>query len=299
MRHLVGALLCLAMATPPVPVVQERPDITYATVAGTDLKLDLYLPTTAGAHPVVVYLTGGAWMIGSRKGYPVPLPWGHITTVAHELAQRGYAVASVDYRLSDKAQWPAQIHDVKAAVRWLRANASTYGLDPNRFAAWGDSAGGHLSAMLGVSGGVPELEGDEGNPGYSSRVQAVADWFGPADLTTMQAQTIPFGQSHDGETAPEAKLLGCAIPACPEKARAASPVSYVSADSPPFLFQHGELDHLVPYGQSVELRDALNRAGVPTEFHGYPLTDHEFVGLVPPPVLTRTLFAFLDAHLLS
>src|SRR5262249_35630047 len=161
---------------------QTYPGLAYATVGGRDLLLDLYLPSAGpGPFPVVVWIHGGAWLTGSR--FPAPN--------AAQLTSLGFAVASVDYRLTSQAgQWgaepvifPAQIHDVKGAVRWLRANAATYNLDPARFGCWGSSAGGHLAALLATSGDVPALEGTVGgNAGFSSAVQACADFFGPTDL---------------------------------------------------------------------------------------------------------------------
>nr|CTQ91326.1 Esterase/lipase [Kibdelosporangium sp. MJ126-NF4] len=297
MACLLAAASLLAVAPSASAADVVRPDITYATVDGIDLKLDLYLPTGARLAPLVVYLHGGAWKTGSRKGYGVPMPWelGEFPRFG-DLTRAGYAVASVDYRLTGQARWPAQLHDVKAAVRWLRANAATFGLDPGRVAAWGESAGGHLAAMLGVTHDRPGLEGTVGVTGQSSGVQAVVDWFGPTDLLTMDEQALPDGlsQEHDVAGSPESDLLGCVPTTCPDRARSASPVSYVDSSAPPTLSQHGYLDHIVPFGQSVELRGLLNHVGVPAELHTY-LTDHEFVGLAPPPwELRRTLIDFLD-----
>lgn len=308
MSILTRLLTAMSLAAGPLvvsPAAQAmspvRADITYATVGGVDLKLDLYLPSAgAGPAPLVVYLHGGAWKTGSRKGAGVPAPWELFEFPKFgDLTRAGYAVASVDYRLTGQAQWPAQIHDAKAAVRWLRANASTYHLDPDRIAAWGDSAGGHLAAMLGVTGDRHDLEGTVGITGPSSRVQAVADWFGPTNLLTMDEQAPPDGlsQKHDVAGSPESDLLGCVPSACPERSRSASPVSYVDKSAPPFLFQHGYSDHVVAFGQSVELRGLLDQAGVPTEFHGY-LADHEFVGPAPSPqVIRATLIDFLNREL--
>ncbi|RJQ74687.1 alpha/beta hydrolase [Pseudonocardiaceae bacterium YIM PH 21723] len=246
--------------------------------------------------PLVIYIHGGAWAVGSLDGYPLPMPWGDIQRVIPELRERGYAVASLDYRLSGEAQWPAQIFDVKAGVRYLRANAATLNVDPDRFAAWGDSAGGHLSAMLGTTADRPELEGDEGSPGVSSRVRAVADWFGPTDIGTMSAGGPVNWLMHGHIKAPEAALLGCTPKSCPEKARLASPSNYVSSDDAPFLFQHGRCDHVVPFAQSVKLEAQLRSAGVATEFHAYN-TDHEFIGLASQNEILATFYAFLDKQL--
>lgn len=284
------------MREPVAELERIFPDLVYTVVDGNDQRLDLYLPATTAKAPLVLYFHGGGWSSGSRKNYG-NLGWqADERTPFAQLIAAGYAVASVDYRLSRQAQWPAQIVDAKAAVRYLRANADGYLIDTNHIAAWGDSAGGHIAAMLGTSGGVAELEGSEGSAGYSSRVQAVADWFGPTDLLTIDDQALDDGRStvHLAEGSAESLLLGCVATRCPERARAASPVTYVSGDDPPVLLLHGRFDHVVPFGQSVEFRDALQRAGVHTEFHAYDC-DHEFFGAAPPPEHIRaTLITFLD-----
>jgi acetyl esterase/lipase len=179
------------------------------------------------------------------------------------LIERGYAVASINYRLSWEDRFPAQIEDCKAAIRWLRANASRYNLDPDRIGVWGSSAGGHLSALLGTSGGVAELEGDLGNHDQSSRVQAVIDWYGPADFLKMQSESLPCGViDHDSPLSPEALLLGCPIQLCKDRARRASPVTYATTDDPPFLIMHGTDDCLVPPLQSRDMLEALAAVGV-------------------------------------
>jgi acetyl esterase/lipase len=229
--------------------------------AAPELKLELLVPQgAAGLVPVVVWIHGGGWKSGSRLPIPVRVS---------DLCSRGYAVASVDYRLISTALWPAQIQDVRGAVRWLRAHAAEYGLDPDRFAAWGDSAGGHLAAMLATSGGVPsitigsasaDLEGTTGgNLGQSSRVQAAVDWFGATDF--LQMRFYPSTVNHDGATSDESKLIGGAIQANPERVATANPITYASADDPPLLAMHGTLDKLIPFNQSQLLVDALNAAG--------------------------------------
>ncbi|MFI5776122.1 alpha/beta hydrolase fold domain-containing protein [Nocardia sp. NPDC051570] len=299
----ITALICVVGLGANTPTAAARPSsaaevhrgLVYTAADRSPLELDLYLPAGSAPRPLVIYLHGGGFVIGDRTNGGMPLPWGTIDGTARELTDRGYAVATVDYALAPEHPWPAPLFTVKAAVRWLRANADRYRIDPNRFAAWGDSAGGYFASMLGTTGGVAELEGEDGNPAMSSRVQAVADWFGPSDISTMQAQTT-LGLPHDAGS-PEQQYLGCAPSTCPERARAASPIAYIDRDDPPFLIQHGALDHIVPFGQSVELRDALNRAGVPTEFHGYGDTDHEFLGLADPRAIKKAFFDFLDRSL--
>ncbi len=201
-------------------------------------------------------------------------------------------VASVNYRLSGVASHPAQIHDCKAAIRWLRLHASEYRIDPDRVGAWGSSAGGHLVALLGTSGDVTALEGDE-NPGPSSRVRAVVDWYGPSDLPNMQAQGLPCSGDHASAASPEGKMLGCAVPDCPEKAREASPISWVSADDPPFHIVHGTADCTVSPLQSQTLHDALVAAGVESALTLIPGAGHggsQWTDSTNRPILE----AFLD-----
>ncbi|MEA2561575.1 MAG: hypothetical protein QOH06_3079 [Acidobacteriota bacterium] len=229
--------------------------------AAPELKLELLVPQGAAAPvPVVVWIHGGGWKSGSR----LPIP-----ARVSDLCSRGYAVASVDYRLVPTALWPAQIQDVRGAVRWLRVHAAEYGLDPSRFAAWGESAGGHLAAMLGTSGGVPsitigstsvDLEGTTGgNLGQSSRVQAVVDWYGATDF--LQMRFYPATVNHDGATSDESKFIGGPIQSNPERVATANPITYASADDPPLLAMHGTLDKLIPFNQSQLLVDAMNAAG--------------------------------------
>jgi acetyl esterase/lipase len=226
-------------------------DLEYVKGGHERQSLDLYLPEKAdGPLPVIVWVHGGAWLAGSKEGGGPALPF----------VGEGYAVASINYRLSQHAKFPAQIEDCKAAIRWLRANAKAYNLDPDRFGVWGASAGGHLVALLGTSGDVKELEGNDGIRDQSSRVQAVVDWFGPTDVTKM-------GGGHDRPDSPEAKLLGGPVQGNKDKAARANPIAYVSKDDPPFLIMHGDKDPTVPFSQSELLVEALKAAGVEVTFH--------------------------------
>ncbi|MBA4017790.1 MAG: lipase [Pirellula sp.] len=214
---------------------------------------DLYVPKQKGEAkdakplPLVIWIHGGGWQNGA-KGAGGP---------ATALLEQGFAVAAINYRLSGDAIFPAQIHDCKAAVRHLRAKSKEYGIDPERFGVWGSSAGGHLVALVGTSGDVKELEGDVGDfTSVSSRVQAVCDWFGPTDLAKM-------GGRHNDAESPESKLLGGAVQENLDRVARANPITYVSADDPAFLIQHGDKDPVVPYSQSELLRDALEEAKVP------------------------------------
>ena len=180
---------------------------------------------------------------------------------------RGYAVASLNYRLSQHAVFPAQIEDCKAAVRWLRAHATSYGVDPNRFGAIGASAGGHLVALLATTGGVKEFDVGA-NLEFSSKVQAVVDLFGPADLVHIAEQSGPESRiDHNAPDSPESKLIGGTMPENPDKAKSASPITYVSKDATPMLLVHGDADPLVPHQQSEELCAALKKAGADATLH--------------------------------
>jgi acetyl esterase/lipase len=259
-----------AMATP-APTGNQNADppivytvykgVEYARVGNKSLLLDLYLPHSKGSHPLIIWIHGGAWLEGSRA-------LKSDAPVIRQL-ERGYAVASIDYRLSQEAKFPAQIFDCKAAVRWLRAKAATYNLDPDRFAAWGSSAGGHLAALLGTSGSVTKLEDlGMGNSHYSSRVQAVVDWYGPTDLLQMGAHALPCSKiDHNSGNSPESQLIGCPIQTCKDKARRANPITYISKGDPPFLILHGTNDCVVSPHQSQLLYTALRAAGLKASLH--------------------------------
>jgi acetyl esterase/lipase len=268
--------------------VRFLPDLEYARAGAKPLLLDLYLPEKpAGPLPLVIWIHGGGWAAGSKSGGPGP-----------RLSGRGYAVASVEYRLSGEALFPAQIEDVKAAVRWLRANAAKYNLDPRKFAAWGSSAGGHLVALLGTSGDVKELEGSLGHAEQSSRVQAVIDFFGPTDLLQMDAQAarnpdVVSKIKHDDPRSPESRLIGGPLQENREKAARANPITYISRDDPPFLIMHGDQDPLVPLAQSRILYDGLRAAGVEATFHIVKGGGHGFGG----PEIDRMVEEFLKRHL--
>lgn len=223
-------------------------DLVYGSEHQVRQSLDLYVPKDAKAPlPLVVWIHGGAWMAGDKN-------WNPATPLLNE----GFAVASINYRLSQIATFPAQIHDCKAAIRYLRANADTYHIDPNSIGVWGASAGGHLVALLGVTNGNKELEGAVGD--YlktSSDVQAVCDWFGPSDMLTMSIGKRQFEQGKD----PELLLLGGPLSEKRELAELASPVTHVTKDAPPFLIMHGDQDNLVPIQQSRLLNDKLKAAG--------------------------------------
>lgn len=235
----------------PVPEgVRAERDIEYARESGRPLKLDIFrAEDQTGKRPLVVWIHGGGWSKGSKDNCP-----------AMWLAANGYVVASIQYRLTDVAKWPAQIDDCRAALRWLRKNAEQYGIDPERVGVWGASAGGQLVAMLGTT------EPPKNEPG-SSRVTAVCDFFGPTDLLT-QPTNVPGPDKTDKDLAESnaAKLLGGILRDIPDKAKAASPLHQVSSDDAiPFLIVHGSKDDRVPLDQSERFHAKLKEAGVSTE----------------------------------
>ncbi len=225
-------------------------DIEYARPNGYSLLLDLYLPERVldrGA-PVVVWVHGGGWKNGSKE-----------KPKAAWLAEEGYAVVSINFRLTDVAQWPAQIDDCREAVRWVRRNASVFGFDSGRIGAWGSSSGGHLVALMGT---LPYPE----NESVSSRVQAVCDWYGPTELLTMPPNNVGEGRTEeDVANSNGAKLLGCTVKDCPELAKQASAYDNVSKDDAPFLIMHGDEDPGVPVQQSIQFYERLRQSGVPAQ----------------------------------
>jgi acetyl esterase/lipase len=258
-------------------------DVEYGKGGDVSLKLDILRPKKAPAEPmpVVVYIHGGGWKGGSKNNMPGPC------TV---LAQRGYFCASVEYRLSQVAPFPAQIEDCKCAIRFLRAHAKQYNIDPNRIGVWGHSAGGHLVALLGTSGDAKDLEGKGGWQDESSRVQCVIDCFGPADFTILaKDQNAPQG----GMGSPVAQLLGGPLAEKADLAAKASPITYVSKDDPPILIMHGDQDPTVPVNQSERFYEVLKKAGVDATLHVVKGAGHGFGG----PEIEAVTAAFFDKHL--
>lgn len=261
-----------AFPTPPPPPgdVTLIRDIQYGKGGGVPLYLHLALPNPALDKPVPVILVihGGGWAEGTRDSR---LQW------AYRFAQHGFAGATIDYRLSDQAPFPAQIQDCKCAVRYLRASAAKYRLDPERLGLMGDSAGGHLTALLSVTENVAEFDGDGGNPGVSSRVQAACDWYGPTDFLAWFYDPKVGSQFANAKAL--AVLFGGPPLENPARARWASPMTYVasSVHTPPFLIVHGDQDPTVPLNQSLALADALDKKGadvtlrvIPNAGHGVP-----------------------------
>jgi acetyl esterase/lipase len=257
-------------------------DVTYAEILGyRPLRLDLHIPAGEGPWPLVVWVHGGGWRTGDRRTLPETI---EPLDFFGRIQRRGYAVASVDYRLSAEAIFPAQLHDVKAAIRWLRAHAAAYALDPGRFALWGESAGGHLAALAGLTADA-SLEGDVGLIGVSSAVRAVVDWYGVSDIIAL------------GRPGPDSSLLpllGGQPTEVRELATLASPTEHAHGDAPPFLCMHGTEDKVVPYSQSEHLAAMLHAYGVRCDLYPVPGADHIFAGAPDVAALIEASIDFLD-----
>jgi acetyl esterase/lipase len=267
----------------PDHLLLER-DVEYGRAGDRPLKLDMLRPKAASQRPrpVLAFIHGGGWRGGDKAGA--------IRGQLFPFAMSGdYVCVSIGYRLSGEAIWPAQIHDCKAAIRFLRANASRYGLDPEKIGVWGVSAGGQLVSLLGTSGDVPQLEGDNGTPGVSSRVACVVDFCGPSDFLAF-AEERPVMQRSGS---PLDLLFGGPLAEKREVAIAASPVTYASAGDPPFLIVHGTEDMTVPLDQAERMAAALTKAGVHVTLVKVEGAGHALGG---PQVLARVR-SFLDKYL--
>ncbi len=267
-------------------------DIPYAGSDNPRQRLDLYLPLVRSSKkpmPVIVFIHGGGWRKGDRRsGRSRVLPF----------VQSGrYAGVSVGYRLSDEAQWPAQIHDCKAAIRWIRAHAARYSLNGERVGVWGMSAGGHLVAMLGTSAGVPSMDGQLGPKGeFSTRVSCVVDFFGPTDFLQMDAHRIAGTTfTHNRNDSPESLLVGGSIQEHADRVATANPITYVTGDDPPFLIMHGVADSLVPLHQSQILERALSAAHVDVTLVPVPRAGHGLRGVDT----SARVSSFFEKHLLG
>lgn len=301
----IALLTALWLAAGPKALAQQseakRTELPNGIVAEVDVRyvpngdpaqaLDICYPKQPAERPqpLLIWIHGGGWAGGSKKQVPY----------LYQL-DRGYVVASIEYRFSQKDLFPAQIQDCQAAIRWLRANASKYNIDPSRIGVGGASAGGHLSALVGASGGKKAFPPIGGNEDQSDRVQAVCDIFGPTNFWSV------IKQSNDDKNVknvfnwnkgdPYSKLIGGKLGEDKERCDAVSPVHYVSSDCPPFLILHGDRDALVPYAQSVELADRLKKAGVHVTLQRLPGAGHggpEF----SLPAITKLTDAFFDKYL--
>ncbi|GGN92153.1 hypothetical protein GCM10010969_04340 [Saccharibacillus kuerlensis] len=263
------------------PFVRLVPDVQFARFAGgKTLSLNLLLPSGDGPAPLILWIVGGAWVsCNSARNLPQLV----------RLAERGYAVASIEYRLAHEARFPAQIEDVKSALRFLRANADKYGIDSQRVGVWGHSAGGQLAALLGVTGGSSEFEADE-HLEQSTRVQAVVDFSGPTDIA------LDFQSEYHMPVM--ALILGGTIGMKPDLARRTNPVHYLDGrEVPPFLIMHGDADTTVPLRQSQLLYDALTEAGVHSEFCVLEGTGHSTSEMLTRNDILDKVEDFFDRHL--
>lgn len=278
-------------------IARKMFDIAYADRSPSQ-RLDIYWPAAGnGPFPVIVAIHGGAFMGGDKRDAQLePMLAG---------LERGYAVVSINYRMSGEAIFPALVHDVKAAIRWVRANAAAFLFDPARIAVWGGSAGGYLALMAGVSADVAALEDlTLGHADQPCHVQAVVDWFGPTDFLKMDAQLTESGMApppefaHSGPNSPESLLLGRQITEIPDLVRAANPETYLHAGAPPFFIQHGDIDEIVPYQQSAyfaaRARVLLGAARI--QFELLPCAGHADPAFAAPENVQKVL-AFLDETL--
>jgi len=272
---------------PPTGGLVTLRDVVIGKGGTQDLHADItYRQNATQPMPAVIWIHGGGWISGTYHDGPI-IP----------LARAGYFAASIEYRLSNVAKWPAQIQDCKLAVRWLRANAAKYNVDPNRIGVWGASAGGHLVACLGTMGDVKEYEGDGGYPGTSSAVQAVVDYFGPTDFTN------PDIFSTTGAKGAVTGLFEVPYAQNPDLWKSACPLFYVKVGDPPMFLVHGDSDGTVPLEQSIVLDQALTKADVPHQFLIVKNGDH---GFRPKPGTTidpglgdiqKAVFDFFDKYL--
>jgi acetyl esterase/lipase len=288
-RTWLGVLLVLGAvaagaqpaAAGPVRGVELIANVAYAPAEPAGSRghlLDLYIPETPGRArtPLLIWTGGSGWLADNGKDSAAP--------VAERFTAKGYAVAGVSIRSSTQAPFPAQVYDIKAAIRWLRAHARAYGIDSRRIAIMGNSSGGWASAMAALTGGVGALEGNVGvQGGVSSRVQAAVPFFPPTDFLQMDAHMIDcpffnriFGLTdcHNDPLSPESRMVGCPIQTCPAAVQRANPITYGTPDDPPMLILHGQLDLLVPHHQSELLFAALRKACRDVTFYSVPGAGH-------------------------
>ena len=278
-------ILCFLLSCLTVSAeITKSEGIEFARVEGSSLKLDLYRDANAvGKKPLIVWVHGGAWRAGSRKGMPLKA-----------MVSQGYVIASVDYRLTPVAPFPANVHDIKAAIRFLKTNASKFGIDSKRVVIAGASAGGHLASLVGLSNGVEKLEGSVGeNLDQNSDVQAVVSFYGASDLTTILSQSTPHGLS---VRVPALKLL---LGGSPEEklelARLASPVSHLDQKDPPVLLIHGDADNQMPFAQSKALKKACGEKKIRCELITIPGGGHGGKAFYTSEVLEK-VGTFLKTH---
>lgn len=273
----------LADRFPQVPVafpggVKAYRDVTYQQLTGYRPQIvDIYVPATPGPHPLVLYIHGGGWVAGHTRHSGAFSDWPKVLAA---LAAEGFTVASLEYRLAGEAKFPAQLQDANAALRFLKAHATEYRIDPARVGIWGGSAGGHLTALTALACGNTKLDPAAAN---DTCARAAVTWYGVYHFAGMTA-------APDGNSA-GARLLGCDGPCTEDKLRAVSPVTYIDAKAPPFLLIHGEEDKTVPVAQSREGEAKLKAAGVPVQAIYIPGVDHSFIGKTPEETRKASLQA--------
>ena len=269
-------------------------DVQYGEGGGIPLFLDIIRPAAASTkpRPAIVYVHGGGWWEGDRSS-------GYVPNLM--LAKLGFFTVTISYRLSQLAPYPAQLHDVRAAIRFLRANAKSFAIDPERIGVWGHSAGGHLSALAGLHADIPELEGESGSPGYSSKVQAVVPMSPPTDFT-VEWRNLEGSALQDVGMNAVTQLLGGTTAEKPELARLASPATLVAPGDAPSLILHGTMDDIVPFRQAELLVDAMQRAGNEVTLITMTGVDHGahapmLSGNDDPFGTERTVVEFFTRHL--
>lgn len=304
---LAGAVIPASKSSQETVGIEHKTSISGGVIVHRDLeynpggherhRLDLYLPRDSDRKkPLIIWIHGGAWRAGDKGS----VRWKEITG-------RGFAVASINYRLSQHARFPAQLHDCKMAVRWLKINADHYGIDNEKFGVWGASAGGHLAALVGTTGNSKDPELHFPTPVAPSpinqlppdlglsRVQAVCDWFGPTDFLQMNLQAAPIGvMDHEAPGSPESQLIGTVITGNRELVQRANPMTYIDSQDPPFRIFHGSADRLVPCGQSILLHQSLLNAGVDSRLTIVPDAGH---GYFSDPAVTKASLDFFEAIL--
>ncbi len=273
--RLAGLLLfALRLAAQTQPEFDVVPDVQYCTGGGKPLLMDVFIPKhrNRAPTPAVLWIHGGGWERGDKNG----------NSGAQLLVNEGFVTASLFYRLSGDSPFPADIEDCKCAIRFLRANASKYGIDRDRIGAAGASAGGHLAELVATADQNAELEGDGGWKNASSKVQAASAYYGASDFTVGAMQF----QHHTGQVV--VKLFRGTEKDKPELYRKASPIFYVSKEDPPLLLAHGEKDDLVPFDQSVRMAEAYRKAGLPVEFIAVKNAGHDFAQVGDAPISPST-----------
>ncbi|MCB1208523.1 MAG: alpha/beta hydrolase [Verrucomicrobiales bacterium] len=280
---LVASIALLPAATRVRGAEPTKANIVFAAVDGHELKLDLYLPKNVAKPPLVVYIHGGSWRAGSYK-----------KCLTYWLTEEGFAVASISYRFSQEAVFPAQIHDCKAAVRWLRGHSNEFGYDATRVGVAGSSAGGHLALLMGVTGGVKEYEGSIGsNADQSSSVQAVADFYGPSDFI-LRSKNQPA--KTEPEEVPVCQLIGGPVSKNEDQARFASPVFQVNEGDAPLLIIHGDKDATVYLDQSQRMEEVYRKVGLEVALQVVQGAGHGG-DAYSAPELRKTVATFFKKHL--